>query len=300
MFHLLHKNIQAVLIVLLAFLAFNCGDGFLRHMIDSYNFFICGFYALLVCAAFILLFSGKMGGLRPIVTTPHVKLHLLRGIGGTFCFLSFLYGISHLTLAQAYTLILTSPFWVVIISHFLKHEGIGPYRILSIIAGFIGVLVVMRPDVQGLNPAALVVLLGGFGFGIFIVVSRMIGDDEPMINFMFYASLTDILGAAVAIWIMDAWTIPLAEHWPYFFLAGVFFILGSLLVSKGFSMGDSTLLAPLHYTQIIWGMIIGYLFFNETPENWTILGALIIVSSGVYLIYKENKAQQAKQYGTTD
>lgn len=281
-----------MLIVAAAFFSYNVGDAFMRHMNDFYPFLLTGFMTILFYGIFILLFSKQMGGLSSIPKTKYLKFQILRSLGGTGCFICFLYGIFHLSLAQTYTLILTSPFWVVIFAALLKQEAIGWHRIVSIIVGFIGVLVVMRPDAQGFDIDALITLMGAPCFALLILAARRIPSTEPMVNMVFYPMLTDVIVLTILITALGLWTIPVLPHLPFFLLSGAALLTGTMLCARGFSMGESTLLAPLHYTQIIWGTLIGYLFFSEVPDRWTILGALIIVGSGLYLIHREHLASK--------
>lgn len=91
---------------------------------------------------------------------------------------------------------------------------------------------------------------------------------------------------------MNLWqAIPLA-HLGYFVSAALVYIAGILLSNKAFSIGDTAAVNPTQYSQIIWGALIGYVFFSEIPTLWTILGAVLIVGSGIYMIYREHKGQR--------
>lgn len=288
----LSKNITAVIIVLLCFLVYNIADAFLNGVVDHYHFGSVGFYPHITYLIFFLLFSKRLGGLKQIPKTKKLTLHLLRGFFSFIGFLGFIVAISEITLAQTYTLILASPIWVALISVLFMNKKIGINRWLCIIVGFVGVLIALQPDNDGINLfASLGALVCGISAGSIMLIARRIGEDEPMVNLIFYP-MAFVLTCMIFLntfWL--GWEAVQTEHLIFFAIAGLFFILADISFSKGFSMGETTLLAPLHYSQIIWGALIGYFFFAEIPTQWTIIGAIIITLSGIYMIYRENKVE---------
>jgi len=287
-----HKNLEAFLLVSIGFLLYSVADGFMRYTLDYYTFAVCGFYTLLVYFSLILIFSRKFGGLKQITQTKKLNLLIIRGFFGTGCLVFFLYGLSHLTMSQTYTLLLTSPMWLALLAIPLLGEKIGIHRVIAIIVGFIGVLVVMRPGLENINMAAIGVLIGAISFALFIIITRKIGEQEPLLNLIFFAGIMDLVVFLIIMTAEGSWQLPQWEHMAFFAAAGLFLLLATQFASRGFSLGESSFLAPIHYSQIVWGTLIGYFFFAEIPEIWTIIGAVIIVASGIYLIHREHKAGQ--------
>lgn len=291
-------NMRAVVLILLAFLTYNIADAFLNHAVDIYFFAEAALYTSITYILAILIFHKKFGGIRSVLQTKNKLKHILRGIAGTGCYMSVLLSFKYLTLAEAYTLLLTSPFWVAIFSIFLFREHIGWHRWLSIIIGFIGVLVVMIPGIELSENkwAYSLPLIGALGFAGFVIMTKKIGKQEPLINMLLYLVLVDTLVfLPLVFWNIqttETYHFPDIDHLLLFCVAGVLYLVGTSLSSVGYASGDSSLLAPLHYTQIIWGALIGYFFFAEIPETWTLLGAAIIVSSGIYLVYREHLAHK--------
>jgi S-adenosylmethionine uptake transporter len=290
----LSVNMRAVVLVLVSFLSYNCGDAFVKQALNFYYFAEAAFYPTLFYALIVLIFHKKFGGFASLFKTKYKKYHFLRGLGGTGCYLSFAFSIQYITLAETYTLLLTSPFWIAILSIFFFKEFIGFHRWTAIVCGFFGVLIVIRPGLISIEPASLLMLLGACGFAFFVIYTKKIGDQEPLINMVIYPILVEamVLGPLI-VWngfLNEGFSPPAIHHIPFFTLAGLFFLIGTSLSSLGFSSGESSLLAPLHYSQIIWGTLIGFFFFAEIPELWTMVGSMVIVISGIYLIYREHKA----------
>lgn len=285
---------RAIIFVLLSFLCFNIADAFLKAVVDDYHFGSVGFYPIVSYLFFLLIFSIKAGGLQSLRKTSHFKLHMLRGLFSTFGFIGFIIAITYITLAQTYTLILTSPFWVVIASVLIFKKRIGLHRGLAIIFGFIGVLVVLQPSTSGMHIASLGALVCALGASGSMMTAKVIGEKEPLINMIFFPLIVTILTMIVINSFWKGWQPITIEHAVFFVVAGATFLIADFLFVKGFMTGETDLLAPLHYSQILWGALIGYFVFAEEPEIWTIVGAIIIVLSGVYLIYREHITQKNK------
>lgn len=288
-------NVYAGLFVLSAFLCFNIADAFLKKASTIYTFAEAALYPILAYGILLVIasnFSKTFSGLRQIHKTQYKALHSIRAICGTGCFFSFVLAIQFITFAETYTLLLTAPLWVAVLSIFFFKEQIGVHRWAAILIGFAGVLIVLRPGLISLSWASLLVLMGALSLAIFLILTRKIGPKEPMINMVLFPVITDCLVFIPIILWMGDWTPPQFEHFALFLAAGFFYLIGTTFSAVGFSRGDSSMLAPLQYSQIIWGTIIGLIIFNEIPEKWTIIGAAVITLSGVYLFYREHKAHK--------
>lgn len=286
----LSPHTRAVALVLLAFFAYNVADAFLNKVVDLYHFGSVGFYPLISYLILFLLFSKKLGGLGHITKTTKLKLHIARGILGAIGFIGFIFAITYISLAETYTLVLTSPFWVALISIILFKHKIGIHRWIAMVGGFIGVLIVLQPGSNAIHMAALGALACAVSVAIIMIIVKKIGAEEPMVNHIFFpvAVITIVMALINTFW--KGWEPIALEDFIFFGLSGAIFLIADLLFSRGFSEeADTDFLAPLHYSQIIWGALIGYFFFNETPEKWTFIGASIIIVSGVYLIHREAK-----------
>lgn len=279
---------RAMAFVLFAFASYNVADAFLKYTTTFYSFAEAALYPIFFYATYVLIFSKKLGGLSAIPKTTNKKLHLIRSFFGTCCFICVVIAFKYITLAEAYTLFLSAPFWIAILSIFFAKEYIGRHRWTSIIVGFIGVLVVLRPGIISIEPASVSALAAAFFFAIFVITTKKLGKDEPLINMVLFPILSDFIILVPIIYFMGDWNPPQFEHLIHFAAAGLLFFIGTTCSSIGYASGESSLLAPMQYTQIIWGTLIGYFIFSEKPEIWTLLGATIIIGSGIYLIHREH------------
>lgn len=284
-------NMRAIVLVLLAFLCFNIADAFLNVVVDTYHFGTVGFYPIMAYLFFLLVFSKQAGGVKSLKQTTHSKMHLFRGILSTIGFISFILAITYLTLAQTYTLVLTTPFWVALISIIAFKKWIGWHRGLAIAFGFAGVLIALQPDAQNVyilgSVAAITCALSAAGS---MITAKVIGNKEPMINMIFFPLTVTIIAMILINSFWQGWEPIALDHVIFFIAAGATFLIADFLFVGGFSTGETDLLAPLHYSQILWGALIGYFFFAEAPEIRTYIGATVIILSGIYLIYREHRS----------
>lgn len=287
------KNVQAILFALVGFLAFNTADSFLKNIIHYYDTGFAGLVTILFELAIFLLIARWMGGYKCVYQTPKLKLNILRGVFAATCWLFFILGLKFLDLSVNYSVLLSSSFWVVIAGALLFRQTIGLYRWVATIIGFIGVLIVMQPGTASFQIASLLPLVAAFCFAGAAITARMIGEGEKQSTLVFYIIISNLVILATLTTIQNTWQAIEIAHLPYFFLSAAFYIIGIVLTNKAFTMGDPSAVNPMQYSQIIWGALIGYIFFAETPEKTTLIGAAIIIASGIYLITREHKARQS-------
>lgn len=290
----LSVNMRAVAFVLLAFMGFNIADALVKEASSFYYFASAAMYPMVSFCLLTLIFSKKLGGLKSTLQSKKKKLHFLRAISGTTSFVCFIYAIQHISLAQAYTLLLTAPFWVTLLSLFVFKTGFKWHRWLAIVVGFVGVLIVLRPGLIPLETPSILVLFAAFCVSLYIILTKKIGAKEPLINLVLFPILMDITFFSIILTVTNEWSVPQIEHYALFGLTGLIYFMAMILSSMGYASGESSILAPLQYSQILWGVLIGYFFFNEQPELWTLLGAVIIVLSGIYMIHREHKSEQKR------
>jgi len=235
----------------------------------------------------LLLLSNKVGGLKATLKTKHLKLHLLRSVLGMVVFFCMTTGFVKLGMAMSYTLIFSGPFIVSILSIFFLGEKIGIYRWSAIIAGFIGVLVVLRPGMVPMEPAAIGIIIAAFCYAGSTVIIRKIGEGEPLLAFSLFSCLTStVLFGAFVIYKGD-FSLPRLEHMWFFAATALFHVFANFSVSRAFQTTETSVAAPFQYVQLLWGLLFGYFLFDQGIDVWTGVGAAIIVGSGVYMIHRE-------------
>jgi drug/metabolite transporter (DMT)-like permease len=246
------------------------------------------FFLQLFYLPLLLVLSPWIGGLRATLRTEKLWLHVLRALCGVVIFFMMITGFKELGLALSYTLIFVGPFFAALLSIVFLHEKVGKYRWLSMAGGFIGILVVLRPGIEQLHPAALGILFAALLFAIATIIVRKIGEDEPLLAFSLFGSVISMQAyGAITFWDGEA-MIPRGGQWGLFALIAVFHVAASLMTARAFSMTETALVAPFHYVQLLWGTLFGIAIFSTVPDVWTALGASLLVMSGLFLIYREH------------
>lgn len=292
-----HKNLIGMGLAAAGFSFYSIGDVFLKQAGETYAPEQVAFMVNLFFLPMLLTMSGKVGGLAATLKTRHLKLHLLRALLGMGVFFSVMKGFQTLGMATSYTLLFAAPFISTILSIFFLKQKIGVYRWASIVMGFIGVLVVLRPGMIPLDLVAIGILGGACCFAGSTIIMRKIGEDEPLLAFSLYGCLFGLVVFGVMLIINDSFIRPPPEHLLLAFGTAIFHVFAGFWVSRAFSSADTSVVAPFHYVQLLWGIAFGYLLFDSPIDGWTAAGGAIIVGSGLYMIHRERVRHRQMTYG---
>ena len=225
------------------------------------------------------------------------SLHLLRGALGVMMIGAFVYGVRELPLTAAYTLFFVAPLIITLLAKPFLGEAIGPHRWIAIVGGFIGVLVALRPDVSGVvSWASLAVLVAALGYAVSAITVRVLARTDGTPAMVFWMLTLTGLGAALLA--LPDWVPVRSEHWLVVAGVGLTGALGQYTITEAFVRGEASVLAPLEYTALLWGLAFDALLWHVLPGSSTWIGAAIIVGCGIYLIRAERS--QAAQLATSE
>jgi len=202
------------------------------------------------------------------------------------------FALQYLQLDEALSIMFSTPFMVAILCGPLLGEWVGWRRWIAIGVGFLGVLLVARPGLGGMHPAALLSLAGAVCYALYSISTRVLARSDSSETTLFYSNL---FGAVAMLPVVPfVWSAP--KSWLLVFLMviiGAFGSLGHYLLIRGHRLAPASVLAPFIYTQLVWTTTLGFLVFGDVPHKWTIVGGLIVVGSGLYLLYRERKVGTA-------
>ncbi len=283
--------------MLLAFAGFTLWtfNDALVHGLAAYSPLLIACVANAFSLLFLCVMAPKLGGFRETFTRPRLKLRLFRGLLLTISNILSFYVFVHLDLAKAYAIIFLVPLMAKVLSVIITREKIKPAAWAISLAGFAGVLIVLRPGWVPLDTGSLAALGLTFVFALGYVLSRFIGEENQtplsMALFQyFFSSLATIIPAWYAL--------QSASLTPAAFLVmaaiGTTSAYGSILVARAFASAPSAIIAPIHYTQILWGTLFGAVFFSEYPDKFTVLGGLVIILAGLALLRFNSVASKNK------
>ena len=231
----------------------------------------------------ILVFFFK----KNFVWSEKPTLQILRGlllIGVNIC---FYYAVSKIPLAKALTLTFISPLVVTIFSSILLLEKVGIKRWSAVVIGFIGALIVIRPGYIPLDIGSLSPLCAGIMYAFYLIVTRKLSVSD---NSLLTLLITGIIGTlSMSLTIPFVWVTPTLDQWYLLSLIGIITVLGHFLIILSFKSAEASKLAPISYFEVVTNTIFGYFLFNHFPDNWTLVGLAVIISSGLFVFYRERK-----------
>jgi drug/metabolite transporter (DMT)-like permease len=241
----------------------------------------------------VLAWALATVGVRGLLAV-HWPLHVLRGLLGVGMMAGFVYGLRSLPLTTAYSISFVAPLLVTALAVPLLGERVGPRRWTAIVVGLLGVLVVLRPSGEGmLTLPGLAVLLAATCYAVAALTVRVLAqrDSTQAMVFWFLAILSLVAGALA--W--QEWIPVQAGHAWVIAVIGVAGTLAQVALTEAFRRGEASLLAPLEYTALVWGVLFDLAFWQVLPDGVTWTGAAIIVASGLYLLRRERGRGQAAE-----
>lgn len=196
-------------------------------------------------------------------------------------------GLIHLPLATCTTIMFLSPILVTMLSNVILGEHVGLRRWAGIVIGFLGALVVIRiweVGVTGLNVGALFMLGAAFANASYQITTRGLRHDDPLTSLLF----TGAAGALVtSVLLPFHWSMPDAFGWLLLISSGVVGCIGHLCLIKAFQAAPASVVAPFSYSSLVWATLFGFIVWGDVPVWSTVLGAALIIGSGLYIFLRE-------------
>lgn len=224
------------------------------------------------------------------------KLHVLRGALIALALNCGFYSIWHLPMATATILFFTAPVFATLLAGPIVGERVGPRRWSAVGAGFVGALVVLRPDAGAIEPAMLAGLVSSIAFAVTLLIGRIAAEADG--TEAVYLSSTVIAAIGTLPPALFAWGLP-GEPWRWAVLAGL--VAASSVRQyadiRAYSLGEAGFLAPFSYLRLLTVGLAGYLMFGETIDGGTLAGGAIIVASTLYIALRGSRQSRGARQG---
>jgi len=196
----------------------------------------------------------------------------------------FFWAVSYLPLADTVTFYLAGPIYVTALSVILLGEKVCWRRWTAVLAGFVGVVLALRPSAASFTLPALIALGGSFFFSVLMITTRMLRKTTDTVLISGQIAATLLLGAAFAPF---GWVLPSFRDFALLCLFGVLSIVALACVNRSLKLARASVVVPYQYTMMIWAIILGYLVFGDVPDLFTLAGAAIIIAAGLYIFWRE-------------
>ncbi len=285
-----------VAVMLLGMLLFALNDAMGKWLVSTYS--LGQVVAIRSVAAIVILVPILWkSGLSKLVNVERPGLQVARVFFSTAELFCFYFAVAALPLADVMTYWLAAPIYVAALSPFLLGEKVGWRRWTAIGIGFIGVLIALKPSSASLTSAAFFSILGSAAFAFMMLSGRQLRN-TPDTVLAFWQVIGAGLAGVVAIMLAPSGWVTLQSGFDLSLLAllGIVAMTAHVLVNRALKLADAATVAPLQYTLLLWAVVFGWLMFGDIPRSSIVIGAALIVVSGLYIFFRENalKRKQAK------
>ena len=273
------------------FACFSSADAVVKWLTSGYSVFQVASITALFSFIPITILVARTGGFRTIKPR-NVKGVALRALLLMLDTLFAYFAFSRLPMANVYTLIFGAPLLVTALSPWLLKDSVGWHRWAAVVAGFVGIVIILRPGMVPMDIGYLSALGAACVFGLAMIVTRRIGTTES--------------NGAMLVWVMAAkFAVPGAvmvfafTPMPLFdlalmALAGVFVGLAHIFLVQAFRNAPGPIAAPFMYTQMLWAVVYGFIFFGDVPDGFVIAGSSLVAASGLYILWREHATRRTE------
>ena len=300
-----NKNILGVSFLVLAMLIFSLQDIAVKWIGGDYPVLEIVTFRSLIALPLTLLFFRYEGG-QGLPTTQQPKLEYIRGL---FYFLSYtthFMGLAALPLAEIAAIKFSAPLMITFLSVVILGEMVGPRRWLALLVGFMGVLLIVRPGLATFNMGSIFILISVLFYALAAILTRKLQTTDSSATMAYYSSLVYLIAtfilAPLVIFVGDfpdahpsvaflfrAWAMPSLLDWIIMSGLGLVWAGGMYFLARAYSVALASVVAPFEYVALPINVMWGFVIWQELPTLATWTGAFLTLSSGVYILYRDQK-----------
>lgn len=299
------------LFALIASFVFSLNDMLIKFLSDGYALhqivFVRSVTGVILLPLVVVPLTTGYAALR----TARLGAHVLRSLCVVGANLFFYMGLASLDLAEVVGIFFIGPFVISIFSVLFLGETVGPQRWAAIALGFVGVLLIIRPGTEAFTPVSLLPALAATCYAVFHIMTRYLSGTETAISMTFYPPLV-FMGVAAIIglsfghgafapdgtgsiaFLLRGWTWPAPWDLAIMVLIGFGVTAGGYTITMAYRSTDAALIAPFEYSSLIWAATFGWVLFGEWPDRWSQIGLLVVLASGLFLVWREVVNQRTR------
>lgn len=238
----------------------------------------------------VLIFIAFKG--LSVLKSSHPHLQISRGVLAGISATLFIVGVSYVPLADAVAITFVAPFMVTLMAALLLKEPVGIRRWTAVVIGFLGTLIVIRPGLGVLHPAAFLLMLAAGAFACRQIMSRVLAGGDKTSTTVAYTAI--VSWCLLSIPLPFIWQTPSGQEIALLVVMAVCAGFAETLVIMALDAAQAVVVAPVQYVLLLWGTLYGFLLFDQLPDMWTLVGALVLVATGVYTLNRERLAQSGR------
>jgi drug/metabolite transporter (DMT)-like permease len=279
------QTVKGIFALILATLLFASQDAITKHLISSMPVAQLMFVRYFFFALFALVYASRKTRLRHVFHSYWPKLQLLRGllIAGEMAL--FAYSLKYLGIAEMHTIFACFPLIITVLSVPMLGEQVGWRRWLAVSIGFIGTLIIIQPGSGVFSPFAMTALACALMFAIYNIITRKVSRQDSLETSLLYFG---VVGFLVTLLAVPFFWLPMSNsEILWLLMISIISIFSHLLLIKSLELAPAVILQPFNYFILVWAMVIGYSFYGEILDTSTLLGAVLVIGSGVYIARRE-------------
>ncbi|MDY0871829.1 DMT family transporter [Dongia rigui] len=296
------RPVFAILLMNLAVLVFTSMDGLIKYASDTYGYptgeliFVRNLFAFIPLLSYMLVVEKR---LRLGTTQPWG--HFWRGVFGVSAMYCYFLSYKLLPLSDAIALGLSGPIFLTILSVPLLGEKVGWRRWSAVVVGFVGVVIMTRPGSGVFDPYALIPLAAAIFYALAMISIRKMSANEPPTTIVFYFTAFAMLASLITLPFGHfnpdlAWRMPSGGvEFGLLLLIGTMGGAAQIALTTAFRRASVSIVAPFDYMALVYGFLIGFLVFGESPDRYLITGGVVVVASGIYIIHRETVLARARR-----
>jgi drug/metabolite transporter (DMT)-like permease len=282
-----HPLRRALPLILLAGLCFSTLDATAKYLVQDHALFV------VVWARY----AGQMLVVTPIAwhrggpgfwRTRHLRMQLVRSLCLVLATMCFFGALRFLPLAEASAITFLAPMFAIVLSMPVLGERPTRARWLASIAGFTGILILVRPGSAVFHPATGLLVLAAISNSLYMLLTRKLPNDTPYTT-LFYSALVGTVGLSFALPFGEMPSTATVRDALFLVLLGLLAGVGHWMLIRAFLMAPASMLTPFTYLQMIWATLYGYFIFGQLPDGLSALGMSVIVASGIALVLHERR-----------
>ena len=304
-----NNNPKGIILILLAMIVFSVQDGIMKHIFTFVSLYEV--YLIRTVVSFLLILVFLKLTKKPIVfKTQYPLLTFCRVILFFFGFSSFYISLTVLPLGFATALFFVTPFLITVFAHFFLKEEIGIRRWSAVVVGFVGVYITLNPDFSNFNYLSLLPIFCAFCYSLSMIIIKKTSDKDSVYTQTFTFYFGAIIFSTIFYFIIGdgqynttdhpasqfifrEWFVDLESSILFMVATGVTASVAFLLLFTAYRVASPAVVSPFEYSILLWSLLIGWIYFDEIPRLNTVIGILIIVSSGIYIFMREKAQDQS-------
>ncbi len=238
---------------------------------------------------FIVIVVGAAAGTLGQINRQNFGTQVLRNAAHFTGQNLWFYAVTVIPLAQVFALEFTTPLWVIVLSPLLLGEKLTPTRAFAAIMGFIGILIVARPDMAGINSGVITAASSAIFFALTIILTKRLTRTQSITCILFYLTTMQLVFGVIAAGYDGDVALPSLTALPFVLLIGAAGLLAHFCITKALSLAPATVVVPIDFIRLPTIAVVGMLLYNEAIDIWVFVGAAVIFAGNYFNLWHETR-----------